>query len=115
MRKALAVALVIGLFFNLSLLGCASQKAESSNEAISIAGAMETAKEKYDYLIGQAKAFYNSEDFQGAIDIAKYILQYLDKDSQSAKDLIEKAKAALEAKAKSAVEDVKGALGDFSK
>ncbi len=115
MRKSLVVALTVGLAVSFALAGCGPQKSGSSTEAINTSKAMETVKEKTDYLISQAKAFHNSKDFQGAIDIAQHVLSTLDKDSAAAKDLLAKAKSALEAKAKSAAEDVKGALGDFGK
>jgi hypothetical protein len=113
MKKGLVAVIVVGLVVGFVLVGCGPKKAGSSSEAISASKAMETVKEKTDYLIAQAKTFYNSKDFQGAIDIAQNVLSTLDKDSAAAKDLLAKAKSALEAKAKSAVEDVKGALGGF--
>ena len=115
MKKGLVCLLVVGLFISLVLAGCGSQKDGSSKEVIDKAKAMDTVKEKSDYLIAQAKAFYNSDDFQGAIDIAQNILQYIDKDSQVAKDLLQKAKDALTAKVQKAAEDAKGTLGGFGK
>jgi hypothetical protein len=91
--------------------GCSSNKASSSAEAISLSKAMETTQEKGEYLIGQAKAFYNSKDFQGAVDIAQHILKYVDKDSQEAKNLLEKAKEQLKVKAAAALDGMKGAMG----
>nr|MBP7088304.1 hypothetical protein [Candidatus Omnitrophota bacterium] len=93
--------------------GCGPKKAGSSDDAITLAKAMETAEEKADYLITQAKAFYNSKEFQQSIDIAQYILQYVDKNSQDAKNLLEKAKEALKQKAQEAVTDVKSKIGSF--
>ena len=98
---------------SLVLSGCAQQKAASSSEAIEIAKAMETVQQKADYLIQQAKAFYSSKEFQQAVDVAQYVLRYVDKDSQEAKDLLTKAKDALAAAAKGAVEDVKQKLPGF--
>jgi hypothetical protein len=91
--------------------GCSGNKATSSREAINLSKAMETVGEKTNYLVSQAKSFYNSKDFQGAIDIAQHILQYVDKDSLDAKNLLEKAKEQLKAKAEQALGDVKGAMG----
>jgi len=93
------------------IAGCSGQKAESSKAAIEMAKTMETVKAQTDYLISQAKAFYNSKDFQQAVDTAQYVLQNLDKDNQTAKDLIEKAKAKLKEMAQSAVSDMKGKMG----
>jgi len=105
------------IIFILALIGCAQKKAESSQSAIETAKSMDSVEQKVDYLIGQAKAFYNSNEFQQSVDIAQYILRYLDKDSQEAESLLEKAKQALVSKAKqvagTAVEDVKEKLPGF--
>ena len=105
--------MALGLVFSLVLTGCGTKKAESGREAIQTAKAMETDEEKIDYLIAQTKAFYNSKEFQDAVDIARYILRYLDRDSQEAKNLLEKAKDALEAQLKAAAEDAKKNLPSF--
>ncbi len=86
-------------------VGCA-KKSGSPNEAIQTAQSFKTAGEKADYLIKQAEAFYNSKEFQQAIETAQYVLNNLDKESQPAKDLIEKAKAQLQAAAQKATEGV---------
>jgi alkyl sulfatase BDS1-like metallo-beta-lactamase superfamily hydrolase len=93
--------------------GCGAQKAESSRAAIDTAKAMQTVGEKTNYLVSQAKAFYNSKDFQSAVDIAQHILVYLDKDSQAAKDLLAKAKNQLQAQAKGMLDQAKKDLGAF--
>jgi len=97
------------LITSLSIVGCGPKKEESSKAAIEVAKTMETLEEKANYLVGQAKAFYNSKQFQDSIDAAKYVLRYLDKESQAAKDLLEKAKEALAAKA----QDAKKAILDL--
>ncbi|MCM8773491.1 MAG: hypothetical protein NC820_01990 [Candidatus Omnitrophica bacterium] len=96
-------------FLILISIGC-TRKAASSQEAIKNAETLNTVQEKINYLIKQAEAFYNSKEFQQAIQIAQYILNNLDKDSHSAKDLIEKAKVQLKATAEKAVEDVKNKI-----
>lgn len=92
--------------------------AESSKEAIEIAKSLATVKEKSSYLIAQANTLYNSKKFQDTVDIAQYILNYLDKDSQEAMSLLEKAKKALVAKAQEAVgtaaESVEKKIGGLS-
>ena len=115
MNKLFVMVLAGCLILSVSLVGCGQKKTASSNEAIQVAKSMETTKEKVDYLIGQAKAFYSSKGFQEAVDITQYVLRYLDKDSQAAKDLLEKAKNQLTAAAKGVVEDIKKGLGDFGK
>jgi hypothetical protein len=115
MRKAGILVLCLFCFLSFSFLGCGQKGAVSGREAIDISKTLETAEEKVDYLVGQAKAFYNSERFQEAIDVAQYILSALDKDSQEAKDLLEKAKQKLVEAAKGAAEDMKKKLGDIGK
>ena len=114
LRRTYVVLLVV-FVFSLGLSGCGPKKATSSREAISASKAMETVEQKADYLIGQAKAFYNSKDFQGAVDIAQHVLAYVDKDSQEAKDMLMKAKDALEAKARAAAEDLKNKISNLGK
>ena len=102
--KNLLIFVIAGVvLFTLAFVGCSKPKASSSNEAINTSKSMETSEQKVSYLIGQAKSFYNSKDFQQAVDTAQHILTYLDKESQEAKDLLTKAKEALVAKAKEAV------------
>lgn len=115
MQKRFLPLLVLSLVLSIGLVGCGPKKAESSKDAITVAKAMETAEEKADYLVSQAKAFYNSKEFQQAIDTAQYILRYVDKDSQEAKNLIEKAKDALRQKAQEAVADVNKRIGELGK
>jgi len=98
MTRLLTIILVGCLVLGLGISGCAQKKAASSTEAIEISKSMETVEQKANYLIGQAKAFYNSRNFQEAVDIAQYVLRAVDKDSQEAKSLLEKAKEALVAK-----------------
>ena len=98
---------------SLVLSACAQEKAVSGSEAIEIAKAMETMQQKAAYLIQQANAFYNSQEFQQAVDVAHYILRYVDEDSQEAKDLLTKAKDALTAAAKGAVADATKKLPGF--
>ncbi len=89
--------------------------AKTSKEAIALADKLKTVGEKKDYLIAQAQAFYKSEEFEQVVEVTQYVLGSLDKDSNVAKNLIEKAKNELRVQATSKVEDVKNALGDFGK
>ncbi len=106
---------ILVLFCSLAVAGCGSKKAASSSEAINVSKTMETVQEKVNYLVEQAKAFYDSKDFQQTVKVAQYILQSLDKDSQQAKTLLEKAKTAILEAAKTAAEDMKNKLGDLGK
>jgi alkyl sulfatase BDS1-like metallo-beta-lactamase superfamily hydrolase len=101
------LVITICIMLGFAVAGCGAQKAESPRAAIDVAKTMQTAQEKTDYLISQAKAFYNSKDFQGAVDIAQYVLRYLDKDSQAAKDLLTKAKEQLTAQAQGMLDQAK--------
>lgn len=77
--------------------------------------------EQVKYLIGKANDFLNNGKFDLAIGTAQHILQSLDPNSIEAKDIIEKAKAALKSAAESAakgaaegvMEDVKKKIGEF--
>jgi uncharacterized protein YpiB (UPF0302 family) len=111
MKKGIMTVMAICLAAGLTLAGCGAGKAGSSQEAIANTKTMDTAQAKADYLIGQAKAFYASEDFQNAVNAAQYVLQYLDKDSQAAKSLLEKAKTDLAAQAKKAAADLQKSFG----
>ena len=107
MKKSLVCLMVLCLSVSMVLVGCGPEKAESSSAAIQEAKTMQTQQEKVDYLVGQAKAFYSSKEFQGAVDVAQYVLTYLDKDSTQAKDILEKAKVDLQKQLSQKAEDLK--------
>jgi hypothetical protein len=88
---------------------------DNGKQAIALADKLKTVEEKKNYLITQAQAFYKSQQFEQVATVGQYVLQYLDKDSVAAKDLIEKAKAQLKAKAGTTVTDVKQALNGLNK
>jgi len=113
MKKLLFLLLALSVL----VVGCGSQAPEtaSGKEAITVAKALATADEKVDYLIKEAQAFYNSKSFQDVIDVAQYILTYVDSDSQQAKDLLEKAKSALTGQIDKAADDLKKGIGGFGK
>ncbi|MFC1514794.1 hypothetical protein ACFL5X_02725 [Candidatus Omnitrophota bacterium] len=105
MTRQLLLVVILGLCVSFFSLACGPKKEGSSAEAISVAKTMETAQEQTDYLIGQAKAFYSSQQFQDAVETAQYVLRYLDSDSAAAKDLIEKAKEAITQQAQNAIKE----------
>ena len=107
MKKNVAAIIVCTLILGIALYGCGAKKADSSRDAISISKTMATTQEKVNYLVSQAKSFYGSKEFQGAVDIAQYVLRYLDSDSAQAKKLLDDAKAALTAEAQKRLEDAK--------
>lgn len=100
----------------LLLFGCAQKPTTAgSKEAIDTASAMESMQEKAAFLMKEAQAFYSSEKFQDAIDTAQYVLRYVDKDSQAAKDLIERAKQELIKLAESKTAEMKEKVLDLGK
>ena len=113
MKKIGFVVVAMAVVASIALVGCGSKPAESSSAAIEIAKALETKAEKVDYLVSQAKAFYKSDEFQSSVDIAQYILRYLDSDSQAARELLDMAKAELEGQVRGAVDDAKKKLSGF--
>lgn len=114
MRRSLIGVAAVALIFSLALAGC-TKKAASSQEAISNVKSMQTMQEKIDYLTAQAKAFYNSEEYQQAIDIAQYILARLDNNCAQAKDILAKAREQLKAAVNKTSEDVKNKINVFGK
>ncbi len=107
MRKTAAIILTLCIAVSFMVTGCGAQKAGSSTAAIDYSKSLATVQEKTTYLVGQAKSFYNSKDFQGAVDIAQYVLRYLDKDSTAAKSLLQEAQEGLTAQLKAKADEVK--------
>ena len=105
MHRSFNLVIAACLILSVAVAGCGVKKAESSRAAIDESKALATTQEKVDFLVGQAKAFYNSKQFQDAVDIAQYILRYLDKDSPQAKQLLENAKEQLTQAAQSALQE----------
>lgn len=87
-----------------------AQVSAAVTEVIKKSEVFKTVAEKANYLIGQADAFYKTEKFQQAIETAQYVLNNLDKNSQPAKDLIEKAKAQMKATAQGTMGNVTNKL-----
>ncbi len=110
MKKLVVLIMVCCLAASFTLVGCGAKKAATTQDAINTAEGMATVKEKTDYLVGQAKTFYSSKEFQGAIDIAQYVLRYLDKDSAAAKSILQKAQDDITALLKKKAEEAKKSL-----
>ncbi len=115
MKKLLTLLAAVAIGVSLTVIGCGPQKAASSKEAIDASKAMQTVQAKTDYLVQQAKAFYNSKDFQQAVDVAQYVLAYVDKDSQEAKTLLDKAKEQLAEMAKKQMDTLKSKMPALGK
>ncbi len=107
MKKVFTVVVIACLAVSLSLAGCAPAKAASSQEAIQKSQTMETVKQKTDYLVTQAKAFYNTKQYQDVVTLTQYVVQKIDATSQEAKALLEKAKTEMMADMKKAAEEMK--------
>jgi hypothetical protein len=110
MQNVLLLLIIVCLSCGTLLNAGCTKNSGSPSEAIQSSQALQTVKEKADYLIQQANAFLNAKDYQKAIDTAQYVLNNLDKNSQPAKDLIEKAKSMLQGAAQKAVGDVSNKL-----
>lgn len=115
MNKYAVAVMVSVLCLSIALIGCGAKKEVSSQQAIEKSKAMQTVEQKVNYLIGQTKAFMSSKEFDQAVATANYILRNLNANSQEAKNLLEKAKNAIAAQAKSAAADVKKQFGSFGK
>ena len=116
MKAFTTIMLVCCLVLNLGLIACTQQqKTMFTKDVIKISKTLQTTKEKVDYIITHAKAAYNSKDFQQTIDLTRYVLRALDKNSPQAKNLLAKAREALRSAAQSAVKDVKGKIGALGK
>ena len=115
MNKQFLTILAGCLIVSLVAIGCGAAKSESPKAAIDYSKTLKDTQEKVDYLVSQAKTYYNSKQFQGAVDIAQYVLRYLDSDSAAAKDLLQKAKDQLTAATKSAIEQAKKGFAGVGK
>jgi uncharacterized membrane protein len=60
--------------------------------------------------VKEANAFISSEQFDQAINTAKYVMSNLDKDSTDAKSIIETAKMELKKMTEKKAEEMKGEL-----
>jgi hypothetical protein len=107
MKKMMVLAVVALLCAGLLAAGCGAKKEASSGAAIEKSQAMATVQQKADYLIAQAKAFYNSKQYNDAVTLAQYVVSRVDSNSASAKALLEKAKNELAAQAKAKMEEMK--------
>lgn len=119
-RNGIGIFIIAVVIIPLVIAGCAQQpKTANSSEAIKASQQLESAEKKVQYLVSEAKGFLSQENYQEAINTAQYILNEVDKNSQAAMDIIEKAKAQLTKAAGEAAakveSDVKGVLGGLGK
>jgi hypothetical protein len=106
MKKILFLGLITCLSFCIIINSGYAEQLSLSSQVIQKSQTLKTVQEKTNYLIKQAQAFYSSKEFQQAIEVAQYVLSNLDRNSQPAKNLIEKAKAQLQNAAGKAVGDI---------
>ena len=102
---SLTVLAVTAAFF---ISGCGQRAANNSQDAIEQAKSKGSAQEQVSYLVGQAKAFMQSEQPDEAMKVGNYILTELDQASQEAQDIMQTAKAELEKLAQQKAEELKG-------
>jgi hypothetical protein len=111
MKKMYGI-MVIGGFVMFGVMGCGGHsKAENSRMAIEQSQTMKTVEEQKKYLVSQANAFVKSQDYNEAINTAKYIISNLDKESREAKEIVEKATAELKKVAEQKAADLKNMIG----
>lgn len=105
--------LLVILFLSPSIMGCEENKLPSVTQVID-QSKFEGAQEKQvDYLIQEARKFYDSKEYKEALELAQYTLTYLDQHSQQALDLIQKIKDQLSVVASSAAQDIRKMLDSF--
>jgi hypothetical protein len=93
------------------VVGCAQQpESENASGAIAAAKKLENVEAQVNYLVKEANAFISSEQFDEAINSAKYILKELDAESIQAKSIIEKAQVELKAYAEKKAAEAKAEL-----
>ncbi len=110
MRGAVAMVVVAGMVVGSLVAGCA-QQAKSASEAIEHAKTLPTPQAQADYLVGQARSFLNSKEYQEAMQAVQYVLSSVDSNSKAASDLLEKIQKQLAGDAQKAVGDAKKQLG----
>ena len=93
MKRVLVVVIALFMVIGFMLVGCGTkvEKAATFQEAVNNANTMQTTKQKTDYLLGQAKAFLEDEDYNTAIKLARYILGSVKRQSTEARKLINEA------------------------
>ncbi len=110
MRGAVALVVVAGMVVGSLVAGCA-QQAKSASEAIEHAKTLATPQAQADYLVGQARAFMNSKEYQEATQAVQYVLSSIDANSKAAAELLEQIQQKLAGGAQKAVGDAKKQLG----
>ncbi len=100
--RSIAVLLIFCFFIGgLMLSGCGEGKKQTvdvgkdAKKVIDTALSMKSDNERTTYLVSQARGFYEKGEYQNAIGVSEYILNNLDANLASAKDILEKSKSKL--------------------
>ena len=107
MKKATITLVIVCIAFSTALVGCGPKKVATPKEAIETAKTMDATKARENYLVAQAKAFYEAKDYKGAIELSKYVINFVDKNSKSARGILQKAKEDLSAQMRQAAKELK--------
>ncbi|MFH1856991.1 MAG: hypothetical protein ABH836_07225 [Candidatus Omnitrophota bacterium] len=113
MKKWIRVVAACYFMLIIGLAGCSkAPKTGSATEAIQQAQQLNTMQEKAQYLINEANAFLQSHKFDEAVNTAKYVLSELDRNSQQAKSILEKAMAELKKASEEKMNQMKKGMGN---
>lgn len=104
--------LLFAMIFSLASLNGCERKATTASEAISRSQSMQSVNQKVDYLVGQANMFIDSRQYAEASKIAGYILTDVDKNSQQARDILQKAQEQMTQKAGETIGNMQQSFGD---
>ena len=115
MNKIKLLCLGAALVFSLSAGGCVPKSAASAQEAIEQSKSKGSVQQQVDYLTGQANAFINNKNYDQAMAVANHILSDLDKNSDAARKILEKAKEDMHKAAQGAVDEMKKSFGNMGK
>jgi hypothetical protein len=75
-----------------ALFGCAKKPtAANSSDAINQSQNLQTAEEKANYLVDQARGFITTKQYDEAMKTAQYVLSNVKQDSQEARNVLQKA------------------------
>jgi len=107
MKKVTIALVIVCIAFSMAVVGCGPKKAETPKEAIETSKTMDATKARENYLVAQAKAFYNAKDYKGAVELSKYVINFVDKNSVAAQDILQKAQEDLRAQMQQAANELK--------
>lgn len=106
MKKLLVLCCVCFVCLSLAFIGCSQKKAATSSEAIANAKSINSVDAQVDYLVKQAEMFYASKEYKEAVTTAQYVINNIDKESEAAQNLVEKAKAEMSGALKDLIKNV---------